>query len=62
MNPLEEREVLCPWCSETFDIELDVSGGDRAFTEDCSACCQPIEFNLHIGEKELKLECKREGE
>lgn len=51
MNPLEERDVSCPYCGETFSALLDLSAGDQRYIEDCPVCCQPIEFDLRVGEE-----------
>ncbi len=46
---LEEAEVVCPYCGEHFTIQVDCSAGDQAFIQDCEVCCQPIQFDLHVG-------------
>ncbi len=39
---LESERIECPYCGETFDIEIDCSAGGQQYTEDCAVCCQPI--------------------
>ena len=40
--------VNCPYCGATFETLADVSAGDQNYIEDCSICCQPINFYLTI--------------
>jgi hypothetical protein len=40
--------VQCPYCGESFEIQLDVSSGSARYIEDCQVCCQPIEFSLEV--------------
>jgi hypothetical protein len=46
---LEAVVVECPYCGERFETTADTSGGDQDYFEDCSVCCQPIEFHLVTG-------------
>ncbi|HET7306799.1 MAG TPA: CPXCG motif-containing cysteine-rich protein [Gammaproteobacteria bacterium] len=48
MNPLEEKDVTCPYCGETFGVVLDVTAGDQRYIQDCEVCCQPIEFDVRV--------------
>jgi len=45
---LEDVDVLCPYCGETFSLQVDCSPGDHAFIEDCQICCSPIHFTLTV--------------
>ncbi len=39
---LDSREVSCPYCAQSMEIELDPSGGSsQQYTEDCQVCCRP---------------------
>ncbi|HET7371620.1 MAG TPA: CPXCG motif-containing cysteine-rich protein, partial [Gammaproteobacteria bacterium] len=40
MNPLEEKDVTCPYCGETFGVLLDLTAGDQRYIQDCEVCCQ----------------------
>ena len=34
--------VVCPYCGEEVEIELDPGGGSvQDYVEDCAVCCQP---------------------
>lgn len=45
---LQPRTVQCPYCAESFETTVDVSGGSTSYIEDCQVCCQPIEFSLEV--------------
>jgi hypothetical protein len=40
------RTVQCPYCGESFDTNVDPSGGSQEYIEDCYVCCRPIVFSL----------------
>lgn len=42
MNLIEDIEVDCPYCAQTFAIEVDTEAGSYTTTEDCAVCCRPI--------------------
>lgn len=58
----EEGEVTCPYCWETVPLELDLSAGDQAYTEDCPVCCQPMRVRLRVAEGEYVVEAEREND
>ncbi len=39
---LESSRIECPYCGESFDIEIDCSAGSDQYVEDCQVCCQPV--------------------
>ena len=43
-----QQNVQCPYCGETFETEIDVSGGSQEYIEDCYVCCRPIVFQVKI--------------
>ena len=51
---LQPRTVLCPYCGESFETVVDVSGGSTRYIEDCQVCCQPIEFSLEVANEGTK--------
>ena len=44
----DSHEVVCPYCWETIELELDLSAGDQTYTEDCAVCCQPLLVRLAV--------------
>lgn len=47
---LESEVVTCPYCWESIELDLDLSGGSAVYTEDCHVCCQPILVRLTVGD------------
>lgn len=52
---LSKHPVLCPYCGELGEIEVDPSGGrHQAYEEDCPVCCRPWQVRVKIdGEGEI---------
>lgn len=47
---MKEREFVdidCPYCGESILIDIDCSYFPQSYTEDCSVCCQPINFEVN---------------
>ncbi len=38
--------VRCPYCGESFETNVDPTGGNREYIEDCYVCCRPIVFRI----------------
>lgn len=59
----EEHEATCPYCWETIVLELDLSAGSQAYTEDCPVCCQPLLVRLTVsGEGGHAVDVQREND
>ena len=43
---LESREVQCPYCGETIEVDIEILEEAQTFIEDCSVCCRPIQFEV----------------
>lgn len=52
----------CPYCGETVETLLDLSGGDQQYIEDCQVCCRPIIFDLRTDGEEWTLDTRSENE
>ena len=54
----------CPYCGESNELLVDLSGGThQEFVVDCEVCCAPIVIRLALqGEKVIALDVKRENE
>lgn len=61
---LETRVSRCPYCGETVETAVDVSGGSQEYIEDCQACCRPIVFRLTVDADGnlLDLEVRRDDD
>jgi Cysteine-rich CPXCG len=40
--------VACPYCAESFETQVDLSGGSFNYIEDCQVCCQPIDLGVEV--------------
>ena len=59
-----QQQVQCPYCGETFETEMDASGGSQEYIEDCYVCCRPILFRVEVdvhGEL-MTFEARREND
>lgn len=52
-DALSSHSITCPHCWEPHEIQVDASGGDQTYIEDCSVCCHPIELTVHFAGDEL---------
>jgi hypothetical protein len=63
--PLEENEnFICPYCGETNQLLVDLSGGPhQEFVVDCEVCCAPILVRLKLrGEAIVSIDVQREND
>jgi len=51
MNALETVAIQCPYCWESFTINVDCSVASQEYVEDCEVCCQPIALTVSIDEE-----------
>lgn len=40
--------IVCPYCWERFETQVDLSAGSSSYVEDCQVCCQPIELSAEV--------------
>ena len=61
---LELHTVRCPYCGESFEANLDASGGSQEYVEDCYVCCRPIVFSLTADDDGnlVKLDTRQEND
>ena len=50
------RQIPCPYCGETIEILIDGSQEQQQYIEDCSVCCQPINFAVAVEDEDIRLE------
>lgn len=48
---LISHTVQCPYCGEDFHTDIDCSGGDAEYIEDCYVCCRPITFIIEVDDE-----------
>jgi len=56
---LEEVAVECPYCGETFELEVEALSESQTFIEDCRVCCRPIQFRADPSEEGLEVTATR---
>ena len=57
---LEEREIQCPYCWESFTLLVDESEGEeQAFVYDCEVCCRPIDVMVSIHGEDIQIRTKQ---
>jgi hypothetical protein len=39
----EFAKVQCPFCGQSFEVEVDPTEARQCFTTDCEVCCRPFE-------------------
>lgn len=54
---LPSVEIQCPYCGESIEIldDVDDSGGEQQYIEDCQVCCSPINIAVSFDEDGLPL-------
>ncbi|MFP7723032.1 CPXCG motif-containing cysteine-rich protein [Lysobacter sp. A3-1-A15] len=50
MSGLHELDIRCPYCGEPLQVQVDASGGEAQWVEDCQVCCRPMELALYIAD------------
>jgi hypothetical protein len=43
---LQTESIQCPFCAQTFELEIDISAGTQTFVTDCEVCCRPMEVRV----------------
>jgi len=62
---IEEFESFsCPYCGETNELLVDLSGGaHQEYVVDCEVCCAPILVRLKVRDGEIEsVDVQRENE
>jgi hypothetical protein len=59
---LEIQHYQCPYCGESVQALLDLSGGDQQYIEDCAVCCRPIVFDLRTDGVDWTLDVRTEDD
>lgn len=50
---LIDRTVTCPTCWEPVELQLDLSGDNQDYVEDCGICCRPMRITYAVLDGEL---------
>ncbi len=47
----EDCFINCPYCLESIEIRVDLTGGQNQFLNyDCEVCCRPITLQVEIND------------
>ena len=59
---LEFVTLHCPYCGESFESSVDLSGGDQDYVEDCAVCCRPINVAVRVDARDelVSLQTRRD--
>lgn len=49
-GPTEFVSIECPYCGESYETQVDLTGGSFTYIEDCQVCCQPIELSVVVSD------------
>ncbi|MBS98281.1 MAG: CPXCG motif-containing cysteine-rich protein [Oceanospirillaceae bacterium] len=62
MNPEENVEVGCPWCSELISLRVECIEPEQEYIEDCPVCCAPMLVRVEVPpEGFVQVDVEREG-
>jgi len=53
MQLMVPADIACPYCGETFALEIDTSQREQDLIEDCSICCRPIALTIRCRPGEI---------
>ena len=45
--------ILCPYCGQRFEMELDAYDGAQELTTDCEVCCRPLVVRVEFDGGEI---------
>jgi len=56
-------EIMCPYCGEFQQTDIDVSAGSQEYWQDCQVCCCPILFDLQVNaDQDFQVTVRRDDE
>ena len=56
-------EIMCPYCGEFQQTDVDISAGSQDYWQDCQVCCSPILFELTVDDDhEFRVSVKRDDD
>jgi hypothetical protein len=57
----ESENIQCPFCGQTFALEVDATQTRQQLIVDCEVCCRPLEIAIHCEGGEI-VDCDVRGE
>jgi len=55
------HQISCPFCGESFTVQLDETAGNQSLITDCEICCRPIMVTANITSEDIQW-CQVEPE
>jgi hypothetical protein len=46
MDLIAQTEINCPYCGQSFALDVDTSQSEQTLIEDCSVCCRPMSLTI----------------
>jgi len=60
---LDIVEIMCPYCGEFQQTDIDASAGSQEYWQDCQVCCCPILFDLQVNaDQDFQVTVRRDDE
>ena len=56
---LESAEVMCPYCGEQIEVDIEPLEEVQTFIQDCSVCCRPIQLEARPQTEGLQVIASR---
>jgi hypothetical protein len=53
MDLIAQAEINCPYCGESFALDIDTSQPEQTLIEDCTVCCRPITLSIRCRPGEI---------
>ena len=50
---LSHETIQCPYCGQSFELELEILSAVQRYVTDCEVCCRPIEIEVECESGEL---------
>jgi hypothetical protein len=55
----ESVNLMCPFCGQSFEFQIDASLDSQTLTTDCEVCCRPIQISYECADGEvLRIEAE----
>jgi hypothetical protein len=53
MDLIAQTEINCPYCGQSFVLDVDTSQSEQTLIEDCTVCCRPITLSIRCRPGEI---------
>ena len=45
---IEDIEIICPYCGQVMEADVDCTAGNQIYYEDCQVCCAAVKFIIKV--------------